>query len=126
MMGIATSPSTQQGGPLMVAQAPEQLKRDSALSVERSVPEAASQLDALQQFIVDAAQLGTAAHEVERGLFQRLLRLGSTLFSAFLNLVGPGDIGDTATLDVGRTINRLDGLHGRRLLTVFGPFLLAP
>ena len=79
----------------------------------------------MQQWIVEAALQGTPAHEVERGLFERLLRLGATLLTAFLSMVGPGDLGPTATLDEGRTVHRLDELHTRRLLTVFGPFLLS-
>ena len=109
----------------MVAHTDDQLKRDPALRVECRIPEAVAQLDGLQQFIVDGARQGTPAHEVERGLFERLLRLGNTLFSAFLSMVGPGDCGPTATLDEGQTVNRLDGLHDRRLLTVFGPFVLS-
>jgi hypothetical protein len=109
----------------MVAHTVDPLKRDPAFSIECRLPEAVAQLDSLQQWIVDSAHQGTAAHEVERGLFERLLRLGTTLFSAFLSLVGPGDLGPTATLDDGQAVNRLDGLHDRRLLTVFGPFVLS-
>jgi hypothetical protein len=108
----------------MVAHAGDDLKRDPAFRIECRIPEAVSQLDSLQQLIVDAAHQGTSAHEVERDLFERLLRLGGTLFSSFLGMVGPGDLGPTATLAEGRTVNRLDGLHDRRLLTVFGPFVL--
>jgi hypothetical protein len=109
----------------MVAHTDDQLKHDPAISVECHIPEAVAQLDGLQQWIVDGARQGLPAHEVERGLFERLLRLGGTLFSAFLGMVGPGDLGPTATLDEGRAVNRLDGLHDRRLLTVFGPFVLS-
>lgn len=112
----------------MVAQQPEELKRDPALPAECGLPEMASQLDSLRQWIIESARQlaalpGTAAHEVERGLFQRLLALGSTLFSAFLGMVGPGDLGPTVTLDGGRVVNRLEELHDRRLLTVFGSFV---
>jgi hypothetical protein len=109
----------------MVARIPEQLNLDPPLPVEFRVPGAADQLDSLQRWILDAAHEAAPAHEVERGLFQALLRLGSTLFSAFLGLVGPGDLGPTAPLQDGRAVNRLEDMRQRRLLTVFGPFVLS-
>jgi hypothetical protein len=109
----------------MVAHPAEQLKQQTAPSVEWNVPAALQQLDSLQGWLLQAARDGSAAHEVERGLFQRLLRLGATLFAAFLDLVGPGDLGPTATLGDGRTVARLDERHVRRLLTVFGSFILS-
>jgi hypothetical protein len=109
----------------MVAHPQEQYKDDLARpSVEWHVPQATEELVDLQRWLCEAAREALPAHEVERGLFQRLLRLGATLFAAFLDLVGPGDLGETATLDDGRTVRRLDERHGRRLLTVFGLFKL--
>jgi hypothetical protein len=109
----------------MVAHPAEVHKAQAAPSVEWHVPEALQHLDSLQQWLLEAARDGSAAHEVERGLFARLLRLGATLFDAFLRLVGPGDLGPSATLDDGRTLARLDEQHRRRLLTVFGEFTLS-
>src|SRR6516162_5603787 len=125
-MGLLDDPPfLPQGGPVMVAHPAQQLKQQPAPSVEWHVPEALRQLDSLQGWLLQAARDGTAAHEVERGLFQRLLCLGATLFAAFLDLVGPGDLGPTATLGDGRTVARLDERHVRRLLTVFGSFTLS-
>jgi len=109
----------------MVAHPAEQLKQQPAASVEWDVPEALQQLDSLQGWLLQAARDGIAAHEVERGLFQRLLRLGASLFAAFLDLVGPGDLGPAATLGDDRAVQRLDERHVRRLLTVFGSFTLS-
>ena len=39
--------------------------------------------------------------------------LGALLFGSFLKLVGPGDIGEAATLDDGRCVHRLDEQHTR-------------
>ena len=52
------------------------LKRDFTESVEWHVPEVWEQLGSLEQWIAKSAEQGTAAHEVERGLFDRLLKLG--------------------------------------------------
>lgn len=98
------------------------LKRDFSDSVEWHVTEARTQLGFLEQWIVEAADQGVAAHEVERGLFDGVLRISRALLDAFLKLVGPGDLGETATLDDGRVVPRLQEPHSRRLLSVFGSF----
>lgn len=98
------------------------LNRDFTETVEWNVPEVREQLDSLEQWVAKSAEQGESAYEVERGLFDRLLQLGTTLFGAFLRLVGPGNLGETATLDDGRVVPRLEERHARRLLTVFGPF----
>jgi hypothetical protein len=106
----------------MVAHPAQLLNRDFTKTVEWHVPEVLEQLGALQQWIAKSAEQGASAHDVERGLFDRVLQLGTTLFGAFLKLVGPGDLGETATLDDGRVVPRLKEQHTRRLITVFGPF----
>ncbi len=83
------------------------LNRDVTETVEWQVPEVREQLSSLEQWIAKSAEQGAAAHEVERGLFDRLLQIGNTLFAAFLRLVGPGDLGETATLDDGRTVGKI-------------------
>ena len=93
--------------------------------VERRVPDVHDELDALQQWMEQSAKDGTAADQVERGLFDKMLALGKILFQGFLNLVGPGDVGDSVPLDDGRTVHRSAQLHQRRLKTVFGEFMLA-
>jgi hypothetical protein len=106
----------------MVAQRVEPLQRNSSDSVEGQMAEARAQLGSLEQWIAEAARDGVAAHAVERGLFDRVLRLGHSLFEPFLKLVGPGDLGETATLDDGRVVPRREEPRSRRLLTVFGAF----
>jgi hypothetical protein len=94
----------------------------SVARVERQLPEVHARLDALIEWVCRSAQDGTSAHDVERGLFDKLLALGQLLFQAFLQLVGPGDFGDSVTLDDGRRVQRSREQHRRRLLTVFGEF----
>src|SRR3954447_16132095 len=125
MIGVLNqSLASPQGGSLMLPQPAPQHKHDGSAWLHAHAPQAQEQLDGLLQYLREATHHATAAHEVERELFARLLQLGATLFAAFLHLVGPGDLGETATLDDGSTVHRLDGLHARRLLTVFGPFTL--
>jgi hypothetical protein len=108
----------------MLAYPVEGLKRDFRDSVEGLVAEARAQLGSLEQWVEVAARNGLPAHEVERGLFDGVLRLGAVLFEGFLKRVGPGDLGATATFDDGRVVPRLEEPHARRLLTVFGPFAI--
>ncbi len=98
----------------MVAQNPKKSNHEQPISIEWLVPDVHSQLDALQHWVCQSAKDGTSAHRFERGLFDRLLALGKTLFQAFLKLVGPGDFGPSATLDDGRVVQHLEEQHSRR------------
>src|SRR5512143_3013808 len=81
-------------------------------------------LDELQAFVRSAAGAGTPVHEVERGLWRRLLQLGHQLQSQFFALVGDGDQGDSVTLATGRVVRRLPEPHRRPYQSVFGSFEL--
>jgi hypothetical protein len=109
----------------MVAQNAKKGNHEKPISAERQLPEVHARLDALVGWICRSAQNGTSAHEVERGLFDELLVLGKTLFDAFLRLVGPGDFGESVTLDDGRQVYRSQEQHVRRLVTVFGEFFVS-
>src|SRR5208282_6087466 len=108
----------------MVAQNSKKSNHEQAVSVEQQLPAVHAQVDSLLQWVCRSAQNGTSAHEVERGLFDELLVLGKKLFDAFLRIVGPGDFGESVTLDDGRLVHRLKEQHSRRLLTVFGEFFV--
>ena len=68
----------------MVAQNSNIGNHEHPARVEWHLPDVQCQLDALKQLIEQSAQDGTAAHLVERGLFDGLLALGKTLFQGFL------------------------------------------
>src|ERR1700733_334530 len=89
---------------------------------ERQLPDVREQVAVLERWVAESAHNGTAAHEVERGLFVQLLALGHRLFQGFLNLVGPGDFGPSVTLDGGHEVQRSAQPHERRHKTVFGDF----
>lgn len=109
----------------MVAQNPKNRNHDRPVSLEHQLPQLHACLDSLVQWIGQSAQDGSAAHVVERGLFERMLALGTLLFDAFLKLVGPGDFGASVPLDDGRVVHREAEQHPRRLLTVFGEFTVS-
>jgi hypothetical protein len=87
-------------------------------------PELVDEMAQLRQFVHDAARVGTAAHEVERGLFRRLLSLGHDLLGEFFVLQGSGDIGEQFTLPDGEVLPRQPELHDRPYTTIFGDFTL--
>jgi hypothetical protein len=80
--------------------------------------------DQLLAYVRDAAAQGTAAHETERAIWQRVLALGHTALAQFFALQGTGDLGDTVTLPDGTNCERLPELHTRRYVSIFGLFTL--
>jgi hypothetical protein len=109
----------------MVAQNPKKRNHEQPVSIEWQLPDVHAQLDALLEWVCESAQDGSSAYDVERGLFERVLELGKMLFQTFLKLVGPGDFGEAVTLDDGRLVHRSEEQHQRRLLTVFGEFVVS-
>ena len=71
-----------------------------------------------------AARDGLPAHELERGLWQSLLRLGHELQGQYFALAGDGDCGETLKLADGRVVRRLPEPHGRPYQSIFGEFTL--
>lgn len=78
----------------------------------------------LGDYIRDAAQEGTPAHEVERAIWARILTLGRAALGQFFTLLGTGDQGETLTRPDGNPWVRLPELHQRRYVSIFGPFTL--
>ncbi len=76
----------------------------------------------IMAFVQTAFQEERAAHAVESGLWQRMLKLGRSLFGAWLELYGDGAAGDQVVLEDGRAVRRLDALHRREIQNVFGRF----
>jgi len=76
-------------------------------------------------FVEEACKAGDAAHDVEEGLFRKLLELGYQALGMFFSLCGDGDEGQEVILADGRRVRRLDELHRREYLSVFGLYELA-
>ena len=62
----------------MLAQADKKGKNEPSGRVEQKLPDVKGQLDTLRHWVEQSARDGTAAHEVERGIFAKLLGLGKT------------------------------------------------
>jgi len=74
----------------------------------------------LSRFVEQAAREGDALCGVERGVLDRLLKMGHTVVGHFLELQGDGDLGEIATTDDGQSISRSSEPVSRRLRTIFG------
>jgi hypothetical protein len=78
----------------------------------------------IMAFVRTSLQEGRTAHEVESGVWQRIRKLGRSIFAAWLDLFGDGDAGNRIVLEDGREVRRLDALHRREIRNVFGLFEL--
>jgi hypothetical protein len=87
-------------------------------------PELLTILTELHAFLHRAAQDGTAVHEVERIVWNRVLCIGRQALQQFFTLVGTGDQGASVALPDGRSFDRLPELHSRRYVSIFGEFTL--
>jgi hypothetical protein len=76
----------------------------------------------LEDYVRQAAEEGRPIHEVEQGIWQQVLQIGSHALGLFLKLQGTGDVGETCTLPEGQTWKRLEALHPRAYRSIFGVF----
>jgi hypothetical protein len=67
---------------------------------------------------------GRPVHVVEEGLWDVALQVGRRSLQAFFDVHKTGDVGETVTLPDGREVQRLEQLHTRRYVSIFGEFTL--
>jgi hypothetical protein len=67
---------------------------------------------------------GRPVHVVEEGLWDVALQVGRRSLQAFFDVHKTGDVGETLTLPDGREVQRLEELHTRRYVSIFGAFTL--
>src|SRR5262245_33414098 len=77
-------------------------------------------VDLLSKAMADAV----AVHDVERGLWGLLLQTGQQALRAFFDSHGSGDFGESLVLAEGQEVHRLQELHSRRYVSIFGEFVL--
>jgi hypothetical protein len=94
------------------------------MTQERMILKGQAQFDGMVSFVRKAARDGRPIDQVERSLWQSLLRLGHSLLSSYVEGVGPGDIGDTRVHE-GRELRRLESPHDRRYVSVFGQLTIS-
>lgn len=68
---------------------------------------------------------GRPVHVVEESLWDVALQIGRRSLQTFFDAHGTGDVGATVTLPDGRAAQRLEELHTRRYVSIFGVYTLA-
>jgi hypothetical protein len=96
----------------------------SQMTTDGKLGELYDQIEELGRYVQDAAREGTAAHVVEKGIWDRMLEMGWQTFGYFLAEQGDGDVGETFTLPDGRVVKRLEELHARPYQSIFGSYEL--
>jgi hypothetical protein len=81
-------------------------------------------LEDMKSRVFQAARDGEAVHVVEKWIWEQLLRMGKQALKQFFALQGTGDVGESVTLPDGRSCPRLENLHPRRYVSIFGEFVL--
>ncbi len=74
----------------------------------------------LEELVQQAVQEGHPLHEVERQVFDMVLKMGHAATEMFLQGQGDGNLGETCTTKMGITLFRSDEPAERPLQTVFG------
>ena len=78
----------------------------------------------LRTLVKESAASWRAFHEVERDVLQHVLELGLATLAAFVQRSGNGDVGETLTLQDGRTLQRLRKQRERPIRSIFGTLTL--
>lgn len=86
--------------------------------MEEKIDEARSEFNAILEYILQAA-MGLEIHEVEDGIYRRVLRLGRILLELFVLATGTGNIGEALIGDDG-TVYRYLRDSGCKYLSIFG------
>ncbi len=81
--------------------------------------------DDLKRTVLRAVRQDQPMHEVEKALWEQLLRLGREALNQVFALQGNGDMGEAVELPDGRCCQRLEEEHQRRYVSIFGQFLLS-
>src|SRR5688572_5966816 len=79
----------------------------------------------LKKVLVQAVRQNQPVHEIEKAVWEQLLRLGRQALAQVFRLLGNGDLGETVTLPDGHCCQRLEHEHTRRYVSIFGEFRLA-
>src|SRR6478672_5175463 len=89
------------------------------LAQEQALLKGQGRYEQIVEFVRQSGRDGLPVHQVERGLWERLLGLGHALLDAYVKGHGTGDVGPTLEYE-GRTLRRLEQPHERRYVSVFG------
>ena len=82
-----------------------------------------SALNDLKDFIDYSSTNGVATHEVEKGIFDKILKIGAQALQYFFAKQGDGDLGETVTVNSEESYKRLQP-RSRQYQSIFGVFHL--
>jgi len=91
---------------------------------DTGLQELVSEIEEMVGFIDEAYQQHQAAHEVEEGIFRRVLEIGHHSLEWFFKRCGTGDQGKWISLPNGKKVRRLKDLHKREYSSIFRIFEL--
>ncbi len=91
---------------------------------EMELCKAQAQFQKMCEFLRQAAEEGQRLDQVERGLFPQAMEMCLRMLQAFVEAHGDGDEGPELEV-AGRTLQRLEQLHDKRYLSIFGELLIA-
>lgn len=89
------------------------------LAYEVAILKSQEEFEQMREFVRQAAREGMAIDQVERGLWSSVRVLCHALMEGFVEAQGTGDLGPTIEHE-GRTLRRLEQLHNRRYVSIFG------
>jgi len=89
------------------------------MAQEQAILKGQKQFEQMVGFVRQASGDGLAIHQVEQGLWQRLLSLGHALLESYVQGQDSGDLGPTLQHE-GRMLRRLEQTHERRYVSIFG------
>ena len=80
-------------------------------------------LNEVKNFVDYSATKGVATHEVEKSIFDKVLKIGAQALNYFFTKQGDGDLGETVTTNSNATYKRLSS-RKRQYQSIFGTFSL--
>lgn len=111
--------------PINVPQKPEAHAMVARESMSGKASDVQQVVVDLLQYAREAARDGEPIHAVEREVWVRVLSLGHAILARFIAEQGDGDLGETLVVPDGRELKRLEWLHDRTYLSIFGPLQLS-
>jgi hypothetical protein len=83
-----------------------------------------NEIENLIEFIHKEAKDGTAIHEVEQGIWDKLLKIGNQALGLFIISQGDGDMGAEVKLSDGHTVKKLPKKQTRIYRSIFGSYTI--
>lgn len=85
-----------------------------------SLAELEQAFEGMKTYLVDAARSGESVERVERELHDQFRQMGFLGVQRHIESQGKGDVGETFRLEDGRLAKRLERLHARRYVSIYG------